>query len=78
MGRAEDWAQWQVRVSGRHWHLRGYVVEQTRNGRLWWWFFTKPSKFSVWWQPDGSKTMHQYALEEAAKARNYLLGSGNQ
>lgn len=57
--------------------MRGYVVVRLRNGFVWWWFFTIPYRFSVWWQPDRSKTMNQFALEQAAKVRNYLLATGD-
>jgi hypothetical protein len=49
-----------------------FVVGQTINGRHWWWFFTKPFVYSVYWQPDGSKTMEEFALEQAAKCREHL------
>lgn len=39
---------------------------------MWWWFFTQPLVYSVYWQPDGSRTMEQYAHEQAAKCREHL------
>jgi hypothetical protein len=56
--------------------VRGYVVKETIRGREWWWFFTQPFRFSVYWQPDGTKTMEQFALEQAASVRAFIESSG--
>jgi hypothetical protein len=52
------------------------VVKETIRGREWWWFFTQPFRFSVYWQPDGTKTMEQFALEQAASVRAFIESSG--
>jgi hypothetical protein len=62
--------------------MTGYVVEIERGkyrdqsgtvrARIWWWFFTDPLEFSVWWMPDGSRSMEQFAEEQAAKVRAFL------
>lgn len=52
-----------------------HVVEEkrwarTRKGlvhQTWWWFFTQPLVYCVYWQTDGSKTMQQFLNEQVAK-----------
>jgi hypothetical protein len=58
--------------------MRAYVVRQYRpvshTHTEWWWFFTIPFVFSVWYKPGGRypKTMEQYLEEQTAKVRAYL------
>lgn len=67
----------------------GYVVQEFRGyesdpktgvqrRREWWWFFTQPFVYSVFWRPDGSKTMTQFATEQAALAKAHLLQQSEQ
>jgi len=57
--------------------MRAYVTKKwygQRGGRMsqWWWFFTDPFEFSVFWQPDGKKTMEEFRDEQVAAVRAYL------
>jgi hypothetical protein len=54
------------------------VVEETIRGETWWWFFTQPLVYSVYWKPDGSKTFEQYLHEQAALARAHALGNARR
>lgn len=54
----------------------GYAVEETIRGETWWWFFTQPLVYSVYWKTDGSKTLQAFAEEQAALARAHHLGRG--
>lgn len=53
-----------------------YVVKQYRTvshiHSEWWWFFTIPYVFSVWWRPDGKKTIEQYLEEQTKLVQEYL------
>lgn len=46
-------------------------VYRTVSGRHteWWWFFSQPLVYSVWFKPDGVKTMDRFFEEQLAKAR---------
>jgi hypothetical protein len=43
----------------------------------WWWFFTQPLVYSVYWRSDGSKTLEQYLEEEVAKVRAHIASEGS-
>lgn len=59
---------------------RGY--ERLPNGqqrrREWWWFFTQPFVYSVWWRPDGSKTMDQFLTEQVAAVKAHLFSADSE
>ena len=42
-------------------------------GKQWWQFFTDPFVYNVYWLPDGSKTIEQFALEQAERARKHVI-----
>lgn len=52
-----------------------YVVRQYRSvshrHTEWWWFFSLPYEFSVWWKPDGKKTMGQFLEEQIKKVQEF-------
>jgi hypothetical protein len=56
--------------------MKFYVVRQYRSvSRIhseWWGFFSIPYVFSVWWKPDGTKTIEQYLDEQFKIAEEYL------
>ena len=59
---------------------RGYEIDAktgARRHRVWWWFFTQPYVYSVWWRPDGSKTMDEFLAEQVARVKAHLF-SANQ
>ena len=51
--------------------VTGYVIKD----REWWWFFTQPLVYSVYWMPDGSKTMEQFLHEQIALIRRRLIAT---
>lgn len=63
--------------------MRGYVTIEHRGvdrdpvtgqqrKRVWWWFSTDPFVYSVWYRPDGSKTIEQFRDEQAAAAGAHM------
>lgn len=48
-----------------------------RRGREWWWFFTMPLTYSVWWLPDGTKTRQVFFDEQLLAVRQYI-GAGSR
>lgn len=54
--------------------MTAHVREVTIAGKRWWWCFTTPLVYSVYWLPDGSKTMREFRDEQVAAIRQHLAG----
>lgn len=53
-------------------HLIAHVRVVELNGKLWWWCFTEPLVYSVYWLPDDSKSLVQFRDEQVALIRQHI------